>query len=141
MRRKRPCGICRRWFLPSARAGKRQKVCSDRACQRERHRRSSRDWHLDNPGYDREDRLRSKLVKAVEVPLTAADPLPVRIDAEAARDAVGMEVAVVIEEMGRVLTDWMRDAVLAQTTRITMESPKHAPVSARDAMGAVPLSP
>ncbi len=141
MRRKRPCRICRRWFLPNARAGNRQKVCSDPACQRERHRRSCRDWHLDNPGYDREDRLRSKLVKAAEAPLTSADPLPVRIDAEAARDAVGMEVAVVIEETGKVLTDWVRDAMLAQAKRITRESPKHAPVAARDAIGATPLGP
>ena len=35
MLRKRPCRICRRWFQPHARAGERQRVCSEAACQRD----------------------------------------------------------------------------------------------------------
>lgn len=35
--RKRPCGVCRRWFAPRVATGR---VCSDPACQRERHRRA-----------------------------------------------------------------------------------------------------
>lgn len=139
MRQKRPCGICRRWFLPNARSGKRQKVCSEAACQRERHRRACRDWHARNPSYDREERLRSRLRKAETTPMVVADPLPLRIDAKVARDAVGMEVHVVVEEIGKVLVEWMRDAVLAQAFVITRESPKHALVAARDGIGAEPL--
>ena len=116
-------------------------MCSERPCQRERHRRDCREWHRRNADYDREDRLRSKLVKAAVAPATLAAPLPARIDADAARDAVGMEVAVLIEETGKVLTDWMRDAVLAQVLRITSESPKHTLVASRDAIGAEPLGP
>ena len=43
--KKRPCRICRRWFLPDRRAGDRQKVCSGKECQRERHRRNCRIYH------------------------------------------------------------------------------------------------
>lgn len=141
MRRKRPCGICGHWFLPNARCGDRQKVCSAAACQRERHRRSCRKWHDRNPDYDREERLRNKLRKAETAPSAVADPLSLRIDAEAARDAVGMEVHVVVDEIGRVLVEWARDAVFAQAYVITKESPKHPLVAARDAIGAEPLGP
>ena len=62
--RKRPCKICRKWFLPNPRAGDRQRTCSEPACQRERHRRACSDWHRRNPDYDRESRLRARLVHA-----------------------------------------------------------------------------
>ncbi len=37
--RKRPCSICRKWFLPDVRQAGRQKACSPE-CSRELHRRS-----------------------------------------------------------------------------------------------------
>ena len=57
MARKRPCRICRCWFLPHPRAGPRQQVCSRPECQRERHRRACADWRRRNPDYDAEDRV------------------------------------------------------------------------------------
>ena len=54
-----------------------------------------------------------------------ADPLEVRIDGLAARDAVGLEVAVFVEETAKVLVDWARDAVLSQARVIAKESGKH----------------
>ena len=61
MRRKRPCRVCRKWFLAHPRAGSRQKVCSSESCQRERHRRNCEDWRARHPDYDREARLRVRL--------------------------------------------------------------------------------
>ena len=116
MTRKRPCRICRKWFTPNPRAAGRQHVCSERHCQSERHRRACEAWRGRNPDYDREDRLRRRLLRKEE-PKTgsalAADPLR-GIDWAAARDAVGLQVAVTIEETGRVLHGWARDAVSAQ---------------------------
>lgn len=65
-----------------------------------------------------------------------ADPFPVRIDLIAARDAVGLEVFVFVEETAKVLADWARDAVVAQRLGMTKESAKVPPAGARDAMGA-----
>ena len=113
MPRKRPCRICRRWFASHPRAGERQRTCSSPDCQRERHRRACASWRRRHPDYDREDRLRRRL--QVPEKATAAAPLR-RIDWSAARDAVGLQVAVVIEETGQVLQDWARDAVSAQVT-------------------------
>jgi hypothetical protein len=110
---KRPCRICGKWFLPHPRAGDRQHVCGESSCQRERHRRACAGWRRREPDYDREDRLRRRLVRAPE-PGDAggllADPL-CRVDWLAARDAVGLQVAVTIEESVRVLHQWARDAV------------------------------
>ncbi len=35
--RKRPCRVCRRWFLPDGRLKNRQKTCGNPECQREWH--------------------------------------------------------------------------------------------------------
>jgi hypothetical protein len=113
MSRKRPCRICRKWFLPHPRAGDRQGACSQPGCQGERHRRACAAWRRRHPDYDREDRLRRRLLREVEAPGLAADPLR-RIDWAAARDAVGLQVAVTIEETGKVLHLWARDAVRSQ---------------------------
>ena len=113
MARKRPCRICRRWFDPHPRAGERQRTCSAPDCQSERHRRACATWRRQHPDYDREDRLRKRL----QVPEKATTSAPLRgIDWSAARDAVGLQVAVVIEETGQVLHNWARDAVSAQVT-------------------------
>lgn len=48
MPEKKPCGICRRWFKPDPRAGKRQRVCSAAACQSERPRRNAAAWREQN---------------------------------------------------------------------------------------------
>ena len=134
MAKKRPCRICRKWFEPHARAGERQRVCSAEVCQRERHRQACATWHESNPDYDRAERLRRKVVPEVPLPSPLADPLP-RVDWDAARDAVGFEVAVFVEESQRVVVDWARDAVLAQQHVITRKSRKVGGVSARDALG------
>jgi hypothetical protein len=59
---------------------------------------------------------------------------------DAARDAVGVEVAVIVEETGKVLVDWARDTVHAQAAEIMKRLGKDPSPSARDdiATGAGP---
>ena len=52
--RKRPCGVCRKWFQPDARLGSRQKTCGSAACQKEWHARTCRKWNKKNRAYFRE---------------------------------------------------------------------------------------
>jgi len=116
MARKRPCRICRKWFAPHPRAGDRQRACGAASCQSERHRRACEAWRRREPDYDREDRLRRRLVRQQETNSPGgglADPL-CRLDWSAARDAVGLQVAVTIEEAARVVHQWARDAVRRQ---------------------------
>lgn len=116
---KRPCRICGKWFRVDPREGARQRVCSSATCQRERHRRACRDWHRRNLGYDADLRRRRRL-QLCPVPPAAppVDPFGVsplrKVHLEAARDAVGQEVVVVVEVAGQVLWEGVRDAVRAQ---------------------------
>ena len=135
MRRKRPCRVCRRWFLPDPRAGDRQRTCSDPECQRERHRRACADWHRRNPDYDREDRLRRRLRREPEEAGQAGSCGPLdQIDWEAARDAVGLQGSVLAEEIGEVLVSWARDAVSGKPAGFTEENRKVPLLSPRDDM-------
>ena len=127
--------------MPHPRSGARQRVCSAARCQRERHRRACAEWHARNPDYDREERLRHKLVKAEAPAAAVADPVAVRIDGVAARDAVGLEVLVFVEETAKVVVDWARDAVLAQAIGIKGESGRHEEVAARDGIGGSASGP
>jgi len=49
--RKRPCRICRRWFLPDPRQGSRQYACSKKDCQAARQKRNEQAWQERHPGY------------------------------------------------------------------------------------------
>ncbi len=66
--RKRPCKICRRWFLPNVRLKDRQKTCTDPQCQKEWHKRQCEDWNKKNIEYFKADYLTKKLKKITRAP-------------------------------------------------------------------------
>ena len=59
--RKRPCRVCKRWFIPHPRLKDRQKTCGDSQCQREWHRRKCEQWNHNNTDYFRDNYLDKKL--------------------------------------------------------------------------------
>ena len=61
--KKRPCSICRRWFLPDPRVGNRQTTCSCPACQEARRVRTQHRWRKKNPSYQADYRLRQQAEK------------------------------------------------------------------------------
>lgn len=124
MPKKRPCSICRKWFLPHPRLRERQKTCGSAGCQRERHRRSCKVLRDADRESVREERVRARL--------TAADG---GVDRAAVRDTIGMELAVVIEEFHRVLVPGTRDAFRCQLLEITDESVRLHPRLTRDMIG------
>lgn len=134
MARKKPCSICRKWFEPHPRAGARQRVCSSMECQRERQRRAVADWRRRNPDYDRENRLRARVVKeeAAEPAPPDSDPMA-RLDQVAARNAVGLEVMVVLTESTRLIVDWARNAVVSKAKGKPIQPGQVPPVRARNA--------
>ena len=70
--RKRPCRICRKWFLPDPRQSGRQKTCGDSACQKENHRRQCEHWNRKNRDYFKANYLSEKLSRT-EVPPAASE--------------------------------------------------------------------
>lgn len=65
-RGKRPCCICRKWFLPDMRQKGRQRTCSP-DCKDERHRRQCEDWNNKNKAYFKNNYLGKKLEKNVDL--------------------------------------------------------------------------
>jgi hypothetical protein len=135
MSKKKPCCICGRWFLPNRRVGNRQRACSKAECQRERHRRNCARWHTRNPDYDREGRLRRELIgergQNRDANGVETDPLG-QVNEEVARDLVGLQLYVVIDEIAKVVVSWTRDLVHEKTGKTTGQTGKQGPLVARD---------
>jgi len=134
MRRKRPCRICGRWFQVHPRAGDRQRVCSAAACQRERHRRACQRWRQQEASAERRHRVRQRIRVDSDQETSRAEGLAGRLAWDAVRDAVGLEVAVIIEEVVRLLEDAVRDAVCGQVRVGAGESRQVLGMGGRDDM-------
>ena len=59
--KKRPCGICRRWFTPHPRLKDRQQTCGDPVCKKEWHRKKCAEWNKRNGDYFKANYLQKKL--------------------------------------------------------------------------------
>ena len=139
MGRTRPCRICRHWFRPHPRAGDRQHVCSRADCQRERHRRACQRWRQREAPADCAHRLRQRLrAKANDGGQAAAGG---RLAWDAVRDVVGLEVAVILEEISRLLEDIVRDAVHRQGSAPATESRRVPSEGRRDDMVSAARAP
>jgi hypothetical protein len=64
--RKRPCKICRRWFLPNPRVGNRQKTCNSPECKTAWHRKQCAKWYRGNKDYFKANYLHRKLAGCSE---------------------------------------------------------------------------
>jgi hypothetical protein len=71
--RKRPCSICRKWFLPDVRQKGRQVTCSPE-CRKERHRRKCAEWNRKNRANSKSDYLSKKLEQTAEPPSMPSMP-------------------------------------------------------------------
>ncbi len=69
-RGKRPCSICRKWFVPDVRQKGRQRTCSP-ACSKELHRRQCKVLNDKNKKNNKSDYLQKKLD---EIPEPETDP-------------------------------------------------------------------
>lgn len=65
--RKRPCCICRTWFLPDVRQVGRQTTCSQ-GCRREKHRRQCKAWNHKNKHEFKSSYLQQKLEQTNKPP-------------------------------------------------------------------------
>ena len=60
--RKRPCCICRHWFFPDNRVGRRQHTCGLPDCQRKRRLKKQAAWRALNPDYFSGRRIQARMV-------------------------------------------------------------------------------
>ena len=102
--KKRPCRICRRWFMPNPRLKDRQKTCGDPCCQREWHRKKCAQWNKDNSDYFKADYLQSKL--EAQSPRGSPEPasrLKSGLPLQYVQEVIGIQHLTIIEYFGQLL--------------------------------------
>jgi len=137
VRKKRPCSICRRWFLPDARVGARQRACEREECQCERHRRSDQRWRAANRDYDRDRRWRVTITAAKEQPSAAppaanAGPPASGLPWEVVQDEMGIQSRVIIAGVVREMGLFVQDEMRRQVPEIVRRIARHRPGAAQD---------
>jgi len=112
--RKRPCRICRRWFVANPRVADRQKTCGSAECRRLWHAKKCREWNGRNREYFQAIYLSRKLSLLSEQRQAArADPpaviLPpgcrvrLGIPRGEVQEVIGTQPLVVIEYISQLL--------------------------------------
>ena len=122
---KRPCCVCRRWFVPNRRVGRRQRACSASACQIGRRARTQASWRRRNPDYFIAHRVQRRRLKAGEVqggvpPLVLPPPLS-QLPLDLAQEEFGVAGTDFLGHLGRVLLGAAQDQRAVQVIDSTGE--------------------
>ena len=117
----RPCRVCRCWFCPGIKVGARQHVCGKPECQKEWHRRACAKVNKKNAPALKRARLETRLVKG--------DP-PASIDWCCASAEVGPEIAILVEEWGKVVLRRAQESTSLQINENKRVRPKVIPCDA-----------
>lgn len=110
--RKKPCSICRRWFLPDVRVGARQRACDNPACKAARHKRAQAKWRAANPEYAATRRLDERAGQK-HPPDQRLPPLLDKLPWSVAKDVFGAKGADFIGLACKVILRAAEDEILA----------------------------
>ena len=136
--RKRPCTICRRWFRPDPRVGKRQRACGQPACQTARRKKTQARWRAKNPEYGAGYRTEKR--GAQEQPPEALRlPAPLnQLPWDLAKDQFGVQGADFIGVMGALLVRSAKDQLRAYVSDPTRVAGTLPPPAAKDQIRPAP---
>jgi len=122
--KKRPCRICRRWFLPNPKLRDRQKTCGDDQCKREWHRRKCAEWNKNNADYFRSNYLHNKLDDAsqsqkVSETLQPKSRLKSGLPLHYVQEVIGIQHLVIIEYLAQLLFGRFQEVLRGQVSVMT----------------------
>ena len=116
--KKRPCRVCRRWFMPDARLKDRQMTCGSPQCKRQWHSRKCAQWYKDNRDYFRANYLQKKLDAAVS-DVQGPKPLRSKLPLEAVQEVIGIQQLIIIEYFGAHLLRRFQEVIRMQAIKMT----------------------
>ena len=125
--KKRPCRICRKWFLPNPRLCDRQKTCGAPECQRRWHARKCAEWNLKNRSCFKECYLKHRLESlcagssASSSPPAKAPP-PLDYSRKVVQEVMGAQQLVIIEYIVRLLLRGVQEVMKPQPVETQRES-------------------
>ncbi len=136
-RNKRPCRICKKWFLPNPRLGDRQKTCGAPECQQQWHSRKCAEWNRKNRSYFQEIYLRRRLeVLETASPESLPPPSPVPSLQPVApldyprgvvQEVIGAQQLVIIEYIVRLLVRGVQEVMRPQMPETQCEFRRLSP--------------
>lgn len=124
--KKRPCCICRKWFLPDPRVGERQKTCGEKDCQKKRHAQKCSQWNRQNPVYFREIYLNKKLAAVNETSVSSPHLAEFSVKSrklprKSIQEVISAQHLVIIEYVNQLLFRSFQETILRQLAEITRE--------------------
>ena len=133
---KRPCRICRKWFVADRRVGPRQKACSAADCQRKRREKTQASWRERNADYF----IARRLIERAAREETSAPRLPAplsRLPWDVAQDQFGIQGADFIGVTAKLLHGYVQDQFKAQVVDSIGEASRLQLLPRQDAIPAV----
>ena len=143
VRKKRPCSICRRWFLPDARVGDRQRTCGSSACQQARREQTHRAWREENRDYDRDRRWRLAIGAAKADPTCGPPgphaPAPMSgVPWEVVQTEMEVEGRVILAGVVRVMGSFVQTEIRRQVMETAAGVARHGRGAAQTEMEGFP---
>lgn len=140
---KRPCRICKKWFLPNPRLGDRQKTCGTPECQQQWHSRKCAEWNRKNRSYFQENYLKRRLESLAAAPSkptpSASQPSdpeppfqpipPLDYPRGVVQEVIGTQQLVIIEYIVRLLKRSVQDVIASQPVETQKEFQGLPPMS------------
>jgi hypothetical protein len=117
--RKRPCRICRRWFVPNPRLKDRQKTCGRPQCKREWHRKMCEKWNRENADYFRSNYLQKKLDSATggdqnSITFQPKSRFKSGLPQRHVQEVIGIQHLVIIEYFSQLLYQRFQEVLARQ---------------------------
>lgn len=103
--KKRPCRICRRWFMPNPRLKDRQMTCADPECKRQWHRKKCAEWNKKNADYFKANYLQKKWDAAAQPGdiCKAKSRLKSGLPLEFVQEVISVQHLIILEYFGQLL--------------------------------------
>jgi hypothetical protein len=136
---KRPCSVCRRWFLPDPRVAHCQKTCGS-ACRKALAAKRDAKWRAKNPDYEEHRRLVAALdvAGAAGIEIEPATSPLAKVPWRAVQVALGGKTAVVLAFALRLHAARCQVAFEGKTRILTRVSARLPPVFDQVAIGPTP---
>jgi len=134
--KRRPCGICRKWFTPDPRLGDRQKTCGKESCMRKWHAKKCAEWNKKNRSYFQAIYLDGKLKSSKALSQSDSRPPPCsspnktgpirppssrstpQLPRDVIQDVIGIQHLIIIEYVVQLLLRSFKEVIRSQPVEI-----------------------
>lgn len=127
--KKRPCRICRKWFIPNPRVGDRQKTCGCDECKQEWRNKKCAQWNRKNRATFQTNYLDKKLQAVKNQEISSDKPLPqvpqfdknAKLPQELIQEVIGAQEFVIARYLSQVLLRSVQEVIRTQRVDIINE--------------------